>query len=531
MFATLALGLCLQSQDAPLTAAEESAYARTSTHAEVLNFLDALAPLPHAARLHVGTMGASEEGRALPLVVVAEPPLEQPRQLEGDERLVALVNANIHGGEVEGKEAVQALLREFAQGEHAHLLEHLVLLFVPIYNADGNDRLARSNRATQNGPVEGVGERPNANRLDLNRDFIKAESAECAALLGVMNAWDPHLFMDLHTTNGSYHGYHLTYSLSLSTNVDPALDAYARQEFLPHVREAMQREHGLRVFDYGNFGGEPGARRWSTYDHRPRFGTNYYGLRNRLAVLSEAYSYVDFETRVVATRAFVLEVLGALALEHERVALLCAAADAKLRAHPRGVHFGWDSELRGPVEADVLVGTVEEIELEGDLGVRRVAGEAFSVERMGVRDGFVSRARASLPTGWALVDPDAPTQRLLRLHGLDVQVLREPRSLPVRAFLVEEQQRANRPFQGHREIRLRGVWRAEERELPAGTWILPAAQVRGRVAAQLLHPESEDSLATWNTFEARTEQSGEHPALELNLVDFDSLRPYLEAPR
>ena len=528
MLCTLTLGLLPQADDTPLTAAESSSYERTSTHAEVLEFLDALAPLPHAERLFVGQMGASEEGRALPLVVVSEPPQHHPDELRDDQRLVALINANIHGGEVEGKEVVQALLRELALGEHAELLEHLVLLFVPVYNADGNDRIERSNRATQNGPVDGVGERANAGGLDLNRDFIKAESAECRALLGVMNAWDPHLFMDLHTTNGSYHGYHLTYSPSLSTNVDPALDAYARQELLPAVRSAMQADHRLRVFDYGNFSGEAGARLWSTYDHRPRFGTNYYGLRNRLAVLSEAYSYIDFETRVVATRAFVLEVLRALASQRERVRLLCAAADARLSANPRAVQFGWQSELAPPVTTEVLIGAIDELELGDELGVRRRAREEFTVEPVGVRDAFVSQAREGLPIGWILPAPDARVRELLALHGLESQLLRSPATLPVRYLAVQEMQRGRRLFQGHHEVSLRGVWNSAERVLPAGSLFVPAAQPRGRVAAQLLHPMSEDSLATWNYFEHATDESGEHPALEVDLGDLGALRPHLE---
>ena len=128
-----------------------------------------------------------------------------------------LVNANIHAGEVEGKEATQMILREIAFGEHEELLRGADLMFVPVYNPDGNDRIDKKNRASQNGPDGGVGERANAQGLDLNRDFLKAESPECRALLRLFRMHDPHLFMDLHTTNGSHHGYQLTYSPSLST--------------------------------------------------------------------------------------------------------------------------------------------------------------------------------------------------------------------------------------------------------------------------------------------------------------------------
>ena len=365
--------------DVPLTAAEQSGWRRTSTHGEVLEFLAALEALPGAQRLERSVFGESEEGREL--VVVAAGGVDPARP--GEPELRVLVNANIHGGEVEGKEAVQQILREIALGEHEELLRGTRIYFVPVYNADGNDRIAPANRVSQNGPDGGVGVRANARGLDLNRDFVKAESAECRALLGLFRRHDPHLFVDLHTTNGSYHGYHLTYSPSLATNVDPDLDAFQRGELLPAIRAAMAERHGYRVFDYGNFtGGE--ERRWVTYDHRPRFGTNYYGVRGRLGLLSEAYSYLDLETRVAVTRAFVLESLAAAAAARGRILALCAAADRRLTGGGE-VRFGTATALAPPAEGEILVGSVAELELPEGLGVRRVASPDYRAERMGVQ--------------------------------------------------------------------------------------------------------------------------------------------------
>ena len=149
-----------------------------------------------------------------------------PAEIRTGSRLRALILANIHGGEVEGKEAVQMLLREIAIGEHEDILEHFDIVFVPVFNADGNDEISARNRVSQNGPDRGVGQRHNAQDLDLNRDYVKAETPEVRAQLGLFRAFDPDLYMDLHTTNGSDHGYQLTYAPSLSTNLDPELDAF-----------------------------------------------------------------------------------------------------------------------------------------------------------------------------------------------------------------------------------------------------------------------------------------------------------------
>ena len=169
------------------------------------------------------------------------------------------------------------------------MLDSIVLIAMPIYNADGNERFGPQavNRTEQNGP-EMVGQRPNAQRLDLNRDYMKAEAPETRASLAAFEKWDPDVFVDLHTTDGSFHGYALTYSPSLNPAARDA-GAYTRDSLLPELRARMLARAATLVFDYGNFDTQYEERDisdtvksgWYTYDHRPRFGTNYFGLRQR----------------------------------------------------------------------------------------------------------------------------------------------------------------------------------------------------------------------------------------------------------
>src|SRR5690606_21313702 len=129
------------------------------------------------------------------------------------------IQANIHAGEVEGKEALLQVLRELTVGDLRPLLDSVIVLAVPIYNADGNEAFgpATRNRPGQNGP-DVVGLRPNGQGIDLNRDYIKQDVPETRAPLAFITAWDPDAWMDLHTTNGSYHGYALTWSPGLNPN-------------------------------------------------------------------------------------------------------------------------------------------------------------------------------------------------------------------------------------------------------------------------------------------------------------------------
>lgn len=500
----------------PRTAAERSGYRATTRYEEAAAFLSGLSGLSHGDRVtRIEGKGKSTEGREL---LVARASLVEPPP----DALRILVTANIHAGEVEGKEALLVLLREIATGEHEDVLRGAVLWLLPIYNADGNEKIDPLNRVEQNGPDQGVGRRENGAGLDLNRDAIKAEAEETKALLALFSEVDPDLYMDLHTTNGSYHGYHLTYAPSLSTNVDPGVADLSRS-LLDDVAKAMAGQR-FSVFDYGNFetrgvndvgaGQAPsGVRGWWTYDHRARYVTNCFGLRNRISVLSESYSYCDFETRIAVTRAFVLAVARTAIRRAEELRKAFDLADRRLTSMSEPIWFGSDTSYAAPERMDVLVGEVDDIDVPGTPRKRHARRDVQRREPMPVFRAFRSRKQTRLPDAWAVPPPPQAVLANLRAHGVSFELLAEPAARRVLRFSVTDRKQGRRPYQGHREVRLIGSWsEPEEATLPAGTAIVPSRQRLGRLAAQLLSPESEDSLITW---EILPQQGSSAPVLAI----------------
>src|SRR5437867_1598042 len=325
------------AQELPMTTAESSNYRSTSRYEDVIAFIGAIQQADPDIR--VETFATSGEGRALPLVIAGPPGVIDPRSAHATGLPIVFIMANIHAGEVEGKEAAQMLLRDLVSSSRT-LREAMIVLTAPIYNADGNEKISTDHRKTQNGPPNGVGVRENAQGLDLNRDYMKLESPEARGLISnVLNRWDPLLTVDLHTTNGSFHGYALTYSPTLNPNASDDLIDFERSTLLPHIREQMRTQHKKETYYYGNFLNQLTPEKgWYTFDSRPRFGNNYVGLRNRFTILSEAYSYIDFRARVEVTYQFLHEILNAVEKHGKKMMRLAARADrAKLRK--QGVRF------------------------------------------------------------------------------------------------------------------------------------------------------------------------------------------------
>jgi hypothetical protein len=505
---SLILGTTLASAqaDLPRTRAEASDYVETSRYDDVTAFIAALqraSPL-----LRVEAFGRSHAGRDLPLLILADPPVSSPGEARASGKPVVFIMANIHAGEVEGKESALHLARRVAAGDGRALLERMILLIAPIYNADGNEAVRPENRREQNGPIGGVGARENAQGLDLNRDFIKAESPEARALIRLFDRWDPHLTVDLHTTNGSHHGYHLTYSIPLNPSGDPRIIAYLRERMMPAVSRGLAERHGFRSYYYGNFSddepapGIPKTRSWRAFTHQPRIGQNYVGLRNRLAILSEAYSYLDFGRRVAVTSAFVDEILAHVAAHGPELVALTREADAdatRLGApRPLGVAYAM-TPLPEPV--GILVGeVVKRTNPRTGFAMTAMVEDKFTPVRMLDYGAFAATRSVPIPSAYLFRDEPGlrPVRDLLLLHGVAVEALTAPAELEVESFAIESVRRNERTFQKHREVKLAGRAKVERVAFPSGTYLVRTAQPLATLAAYLLDPESDDGVVTWN---------------------------------
>lgn len=504
------------AQDWPLTTAERTDYRQTSSYAEVMQFLDALQL--HRAPIRVYSIGKSTLGKDIPLVVCHQNPSITPFEAQRSGLPIVYVQANIHAGEVEGKEVVLRLLRELGQRRSDPLLSKMVLLFAPIYNIDGNDKFGpnKVNRGHQDGP-DPVGERANGQGLDLNRDCMKAESPEFRAVLKhVWNYWGPDVLFDLHTTNGTRHGYVLTYSPGLNPTSDPDVLRFTRDELLPKVRRQLKISRGFELFDYGDASGTGQNMKYSTFACEPRYVTNYAAIRNRVSILSEAASFQPFRLRVEATHAFLRACLDEIAKQGRRIVTMTQRADkriveygllAETQAKSTGIRFDFDSRGKEKVILEI-----ERPPAEID---RMKAPTSFRTIEMPIVDRFRTVRTAMFPSGYLIPAEHEKVASLAALHGISVERLKTDWTGRAAVFTPSEHKIAGSPFQGHRLQSLEGVFRFEQSTMRAGGFLVRTSQPLGLVAFHLLEPESTDGALAWGFLGEPFPKGVDYPILKV----------------
>jgi hypothetical protein len=425
---------------------------------------------------------------------------------------------------------------------HSAILTRYFIV-TPIYNIDGNEKFGQ-NRGRQNGPINGMGTRAQAQNINLNRDYMKLDAPEGQASAKLWVDYDPHVGFDLHTSNGSNHAYFLTYSPPLNPNTSTHIMSTMKDEWFPFITKQVKAKHGWDMFYYGNVEGgggrgrggrgaaadpagrggaaqqppppppsQPpapaGPRAWGTFEHVPRFHNNYVGLRNRFALLSEAYSYATFEDRIKATNYFIEEALNFASQNAERLKMETAAADKEILV---GKSLATRAQKKTGGLIEILMGEVEEEKnpVSGAMMNRR--RDVSRAEQMIDRLWFEPTATEEVPTEYYVPAAAMGAIELLRKHGIFMRQVTTPLK-GVEQFVItsntarpptgsiDTQQHALRTLEGKWEV-------AADATVPAGSWAVTMTQPMARLAFYLLAPTSDDGLVTWNFLDDMLKDDG-----------------------
>ena len=335
------------------TPAEADSFARTPSYDVTIAWLRRLCAASPDFRLTESMCGdtrdlpavKTSEGRTIWTLIAARGAEHfEPRAVRALGRPIVFVQAGIHAGEIDGKDAGLMLLRDMLPGGRLHaLLDRVSLVFVPVLNVDGHEHAAFNGRLNQRGP-DNSGWRTNGRNLNLNRDYTKLDAPEMVGIVTALNAWDPDLYLDLHVTDGGDYQYDVTWIANGAGGWSPSTRAWIDATLTPAITAALDAQGHVG----GPFGGPVDDADWSRGyvipTMEPRFSNGYGDARHIPAILVENHSLKRYERRVLGTYVLLESALRTVAAE---VATLRAATVADRKRHAPQVALAW----RAPAEA------------------------------------------------------------------------------------------------------------------------------------------------------------------------------------
>nr|WP_157062626.1 M14 family metallopeptidase [Pseudoxanthomonas dokdonensis] len=484
------------------TLSERSGFIQTGRYPEVLQLCDEFVKAyPKAVRCI--QFGTTPEGRPMKALVVSTSGALSAEQAHQRRLPVVLIQGGIHAGEIDGKDAGFLALRELLEGKAAPgVLDKLVWVFVPVFNIDGHERFAAWNRPNQRGPAE-MGWRTTAQNFNLNRDYLKADSAEMQAMLALVNQWDPLAYVDLHVTDGAKFQHDISIQVEPIHAGDPQLRASGRA-LRDNVIAELAAAGSLPLPYYPSFvvRDDP-ASGFEDSVAPPRFSHGYFQLRNRIGMLVETHSWKEYPVRVRITRNTIVSVLQQMAEDGQDWQAVAQAADQRAR-----------SLAGSPVALSYKTGPASHIV--------DFQGYAYSRTPSEVSGTLMTRYDESQPQVWKVplrddIQPDvvvdAPgagylvpaahaawVAEKLRQHGVEFRRLGAQAAVATDVFRADSSTFAGDSMESHQRLKVTGQWRPERHDIVAGSLFVPIAQPRARLVMALLEPDAPDSLLAWGEF-------------------------------
>lgn len=490
-------------QDRFLTYYERNGYNHTPRYDQTVEYCRLLAE--SSPLVHLTSIGQSAEGREIPLLIVDRDGFSDPEAVRKSGRAVVLVEACIHAGEPDGKEAGLMLIRDMViRKQYLHLLDEVTLLFIPILNTDGHEQFSAYNRINQNGPAE-LGTRATRQRINMNRDFIKADSPEMRHWLRLYDTWLPELFIDVHVTNGADFQYVMTYSIECSGFMEKGLDAWSRTVFEKQLKQRMQRD-GYPIFPYFSFReyGKP-EKGVLTEVFPPQYSHGYAAVRNRIGLLLETHIYKPYRQRVDATYKLLVNALELAGTHREELQERIAAADRAVaspafRQQPYALNYrntftdsipetfrGWAART---VKSDLSGG--DWLIQDYDTPVNTPTH---------IYTSFEPSVSVQLPEAYIVSAENLDAIEILNLHGIALTRLENPLEVEVETYrFTRNSQWSKTPYEGRIVLTPDCTVQTETVTYPRNSVLVDMNQPRAAVAAFILEPASPTSLVYWGFF-------------------------------
>ncbi len=516
------------------TPAELSDYRTTPDYTETVGYLERIAEA-HPALVKIEDFGKTGEGRDLKIVIASKDGVFDPDAIHASGRAILLVQNSIHAGEMDGKDACLSLLRDIVQDKNGamRLLDHVVFVFIPVYNIDGHERRSAYNRINQNGP-ELAGWRGNGTNINLNRDYMKADAPETRAFLKMFHRWLPDFFVDDHVTDGMDYQYDVTFGIDAGPDVAPETASWIRQTVTPELAERVNAAGHMAFPSLIDLNDDTDPAKGLSFTlNKPRFSTGQMILENRPGLLVELHMLKDYKTRVTGNYQILWALLEVMSRDAAKLIALNKQADAdaaSLGSHPlSNTRFPLAIEENGETTPVLFHGwqfTRALSEVSGAMWVQ-YSHIPWNVT-LPLATGSKVTATTDPPAAYIVSPQWAQVIGVLAAHDIAMRRTSAPWTGKVERYRCSGMQWQGPPFEGRHPI-FRGeapgaqpgqygecVLTSETLTFPAGSTVVLLNQRLSKVAIHWLEPDAPDSALRWGFFDPIFEQKeyGEGYVLE-----------------
>jgi murein tripeptide amidase MpaA len=474
-----------------ITPTEASDFNLTPDYKETFEWLNKLSKT--STLLKIVSIGNSGEGREIRMVIATTDASFDNKSLAASQKPLVLIQAGIHAGEIDGKDAGMMLLRDIVNGPKRSLLDRVNLLFIPILNVDGHERISQYNRVNQRGPSN-MGWRTNSKNLNLNRDYAKLDTEEIRAVINVMNEYDPDLYLDLHVTDGADYQYDITYGFT--DGYSSAISRFLKDKLSPRIDADLTKMNhipGPLIFATNNRDFQDGV---IEYPYSTRFSNNYGDVRHLPSILVENHSLKPFRQRVLGTYVFLESVIRTLSDEGSG---LKAAIDSDRAMRKKEVVLTWKQSAKR--ETMTLKGIASERKPSAVSAADYVVWTAKPITatvpliRNNAPDKIVRKPKSY----WVPSTHQQVIERL-RAHGIRMEVIASPVVVKGKMYRITDYKLASSPFEGHVGVTASAVPENHTETFYPGSARIDTDQPLGDLAVQLLEPSSPDSFLQWGFF-------------------------------
>jgi len=468
----------------------------TATYAEIIAYYQNLAK--QQPQMKLINYGMTDIGKPLTLIVLSRDKVFDPALIKKQNKRVLLINNGIHPGEPEGIDATMALTRDLLKKNQ--LPKDVVLCFIAVYNIDGclNRGLSRIN---QNGP-RAYGFRGNYRNLDLNRDFIKADSRNALAFETILNTWKPEVFLDNHTSDGADYQYVMTLIETQKDKQNPILAEYTAKTLSPELYKRMAKS-GYEMTPYVE-------ERMATPDsgivsflETPRFATGYTAQHNIISYITETHMLKSFDKRVYATYDFMVHLIDICERDHALLGELKHKADEQVKAQ-KTFALNWDVDWNhwDTLSFKGFTAGHKPSEVSGLSRLYYDRSQPFT-KTIKYFDNYKPTVFADKPMAYVIPQAWGKIIDLFKLNNIAMRRLSHDTTLDLQMYYIGDYKTPQRPYEGHylhSDVKLTPT--QMKVKFYQGDYIVYTNQALNRYIVETLEPQGVDSFFAWNFFDS-----------------------------